>query len=170
MKSSPIMLLQTLIEKIQVEINPEFEGKKGQSEFGESVELQVRQQCEPYSDYWDEETPPVISGIENRTYSVTLGIRTDPEVKARGPYSFELVFTGVVACVPEMIGDLPPQVAAQQYGYAMVYGAMREQFITLTSRMGHGGRLLPTVSFMDSGLPEKQGGPEDEASPSRISH
>lgn len=151
MKSSPVQLLQSTIEKISVDANLEFDSKI--TPFGEDVELQVREICEPFPDFWNaqERTPP-IEELPARTYLVRLAIRSNPEKSKEIPYSFELIFSGVVASVPSFV-DMPAADSARQYGLAMLYGAMREQFLTMTSRMPHGARLLPTASFMDGTSP-----------------
>lgn len=149
MKPSPVQLLQSTIEKISVDANLDFDPQQDE-QLGDNVELQVRELCEPFPQYWETQgqTPP-IEGLEDRTFVVRLAIRTDPELAASLPYAFELIFSGVVASDPSW---KHPQ-AARQYGLAMIYGAMREQFLTMTSRMPHGARLLPTVSFMDPDPP-----------------
>lgn len=145
MKPSPVQLLQSTIETLSVEANLDFDPQQGS--ISENVELQVREICEPFPDYWEEQSPPV-EGLQERTFIVRLAIRSDPEQASRIPYAFELIFSGVVASPPSLNLFTPVQ-SARQYGLAMIYGAMREQFLTMTSRMPHGARLLPTVSFME---------------------
>lgn len=147
MKSSPIQLLQSTIEKLSVEANDSYDGEDPNS-LGEKLDLQVKEICEPFADFWEDQKPAT-KELANRTFLVRLAIRTDPEGDAKAPYAFELVFSGVVACMPPKLNHFSPEQAARQYGFAMVYGAMREQFLTVTSRMPHGPRLLPTVSFME---------------------
>ena len=147
MKQSPVQLFQTTIEKLSIEALEEFSAAE-QSAPGENIDLQVREVCEAFPPYWDAQEPPV-PGIEKRTFLVRLAIRTDPENTKPIPYAFDLMFSGVVACVPERLNGFEPMQAARQYGFAMVYGAMREQFLTVTSRMPYGARILPTVSFME---------------------
>ena len=146
MKPSPVQLLQSTIEKFSVEAN--MLGSDRAAPTSEDVQLQVKAFCEPFAGFWEDQVPPV-DGIEERTFMVRLSIRTEPDGAASIPYSFELVFSGVVACFPETLNGFVPALTARQYGLAMIYGAMREQFLTFTSRMPHGARLLPTVSFME---------------------
>lgn len=149
MKPSPVQLLQSTIEKVNVEANLEFNPEG--APFGEDVELQVREVCEPFPQFWDSQgQKPPIEEFPERTFLVRLAIRSNPEKSFNIPYSFELIFSGVVASVPSFV-QMSPADSARQYGLAMLYGAMREQFLTMTSRMPHGARLLPTVSFMDGG-------------------
>lgn len=156
MKSSPVQLLQSTIEKVSVEANLEFNAEE--APFGEDVELQVREVCEPFPQFWDSQgQKPPIEEFPERTFLVRLAIRSNPEKSSNIPYPFELIFSGVVASVPSFV-QMSPSDSARQYGLAMLYGAMREQFLTMTSRMPHGARLLPTVSFMDSGSRSIDGG------------
>jgi hypothetical protein len=150
MKPSPIQLLQSTIETISIKASDEFT-PEDKSATGEDIALLVQENCQPFRDYWDSATPPLAPGIEDRTFAVRLGIRSDPEHGgAVLAYEFDLLFSGVVACLPERTSEFDPEQMARQYGFAMIYGAMREQFLTLTSRMPNGPRLLPTVSFMES--------------------
>ena len=149
MKASPVQLLQSTIEKLCVESNLEFEDT-GTDLRVENVEIQVKEECQLFSEYWDDEKSLSSGeGIRDRTYRVRLSIRTGQEAAKAAPYAFDLVFAGVVACMPPRLNQFSPEQAARQYGFAMIYGAMREQFLTATSRMPHGPRLLPTVSFME---------------------
>lgn len=150
MKPSPVQLLQSNVDKISVEVNNEFEPDVRGAAFSEGITLQVKEHFEAVPDFWDEQGAPPKPGIRDRTFMVTLGIRTDPKEKKSAPYSFEILATGIVACMPEKVNALEPDEAAKQYGLSMIYGAMREQLLMITSRMVHGPRLLPTVSFMES--------------------
>ena len=145
MKPSPVLLLQSTIEKISVEANVDFDPNDRSA--SDDVELQVREICEPFPDFWQGQPEPA-EGIDERTFVVRLAIRSDPEKAADIPYPFELIFSAVVASPPSL-NQFTPVQAARMYGFSMVYGAMREQFLTMTSRMPHGARLLPTASFME---------------------
>lgn len=149
MKASPVQLLQSTIDKISVEVNESFDPTSGTTSLREDIVLQVKEEFGTFAEYWDSETPLPDPGIKSRTFLVTLGIRTDPSEKTDAPYRFEIVCTGIVACMVEKVHTLQPDEAARQYGLAMIYGTMREQLLGVTSRMAHGPRLLPTVSFME---------------------
>lgn len=162
MKPSPVQLLQSTIDKIAVEANDKFDSSGKGASLREDIVLQVKEGFQDFAEYWDKGNPAPLPGLENRTYLVSLGIRTDPEDRQQAPYSFELAVSGIVACMPEMVHQLRPEEAARQYGLAMIYGAMREQLLTVTSRMVHGPRLLPTVSFME---PPKESGTAKQLKP-----
>lgn len=145
MKLSPIQLLESFPEKVWVERNK----SEGAPEDGESVfdriDLQVFKRIEPFPDFW-EDAPPV-PGLKDRTFRLTLGVRTPEETKV-GAYVFEFVVTGAIACIPETLGGRNPEDVAFEYGLAILYGMIREQFASISSRMQPGIRLLPTLSFM----------------------
>lgn len=149
MKPSPVQLLQSTIEKLCVSVDEGFVPPDKGGSFALSIDLQVKEEFHAHASYWTEENPPIAPGVEKRTFVVRLGVRTDPERQTKGPYVFELEFAGIVACMPERLNEFAPDQAARQYGFAMLYGAMREQFLSVTSRMPHGPSLLPTVSFME---------------------
>jgi hypothetical protein len=145
MKSSPIQLLESFPEKVWVERNKlEYALKNGESVF-DRIDLQILKSIEAFPDYW-EDTPPV-SGLKDRTFRVTLGVRT-PENTKVGAYVFEFVVTGTIACIPDNLGVRSPEDISFEYGLAILYGMIREQFASITSRMQPGIRLLPTVSFI----------------------
>jgi hypothetical protein len=149
MKASPIQLLQSTIEKLSVEANPDYVASTAAS--SEDVPLEVREICEPFPTFWEGQAQSP-EGIAERTFMVRLALRTDPDLSGTIPYPFEMIFSGVVACMPKTVNGFPPALTARQYGLAMIYGAMREQFLVMTSRMPYGPRLLPTVSFMEPDL------------------
>ena len=155
MKPSPIQLMRSTIEKLSVEVNSDYQSGTEDAQLMENLVLQFKEDFRPLDGHWSEQNPVPMPGIEQRTFSVSLGIRTDPD-DLKGPYSFEVVASGIVACVPERVHELTAAEAARQYGLAMIYGSMREQLLTVTSRMVHGGRLLPTVSFMEPPAAAKQ--------------
>ncbi|MFC7434214.1 hypothetical protein ACFQNJ_06780 [Hydrogenophaga bisanensis] len=145
MRASPIQLLESFPEKVLVEAALlDQDEEQGQQAF-EKVDLQIMRGIEPCSDFW--KIDPPVSGVNDRTFRVTLGVKT-PENKPAGGYSFEFVVSGIVACLPERVGDKAPIDVAFEYGLTILYGMIREQFSFLSARMQPGIRFLPTVSFM----------------------
>lgn len=143
MKSSPIQVLESFPEKILLTIAESFDEKTQSGSF-EKLDMQVFRNIADFPDFWDE--PPPVEGLEKKTYKVTLGIRT-PKDKSAGPYLFEFVTSGVVVCVRD-VGDKSSRDIAYEYGLTILYGNIREQIATLTSRMRPGIRFLPTLSFI----------------------
>lgn len=148
MKASPIQLLESSLAKAFVEPVADYDdGGSDVSQVFEEVVLQTYKRIDAFPDFWASEKPP-FPGLADRTYRLALGVRTPDDQGQNGPYKFEVMFTAVVACIPERIGELSPAQAAQEYGLTMLYGMIREQVLNLTSRMTYGTRLLPSVSFM----------------------
>lgn len=147
MKASPIQLLESSIQKVFVESNDEYDEESNGTGPFEEIVLQTFKRVDAFPDYWDDEKPPV-DGLADRTYRLSLGVRTPTDDPSTGPYMFEVVFNAVVACVPERVGTLTAAQAAREYGLTMVYGMIREQLLNATSRMPYGARLLPSVSFI----------------------
>ena len=145
MKASPIQLLESFPEKVWVEI-PQMDGENSvnQAEF-ERVDLEILRGIEQCADFWKEDVP--IQGVQERTFRVTLGVKT-PENTPAGGYIFEFVVSGIVACMPEKVGGKMPKDVAFEYGLTILYGMIREQFSMISSRMRPGIRFLPTMSFM----------------------
>lgn len=142
MKSSPIQILESFPEKILLTTRDDAEDSVPGS--FEKLDLQVFRRIVECPEFW--ESSPPVEGLESRTFKVTLGIRT-PKDKPAGPYLFEFVSSGIVACV-QNISDKSPKELAYEYGLTILYGNMREQIATMTARMNPGIRFLPTLSFI----------------------
>lgn len=150
MKKSPVQLLESILDKVLVQPNPEYDDD--QSEPSSKVLLEFHREIEPATEYWKDQ-PVLESGMEGRTYRVQLGVRTPPNSPA-GPYSFEIVCSGIFACTADkLFKTLSPEDAIAEYGYTILFGVIREQLVSLTSRMTYGSRMLPTMSFMGDRTP-----------------
>jgi len=165
MKRSPIQLLQSTLLKISLEpvTADRFDQRFGPSPFEyEKVVFETAKSCSKFPEYWTEIKPPV-DGLVERTYYVQLGVRTPLDGEDIGPYRFEVVCSGVVVVMPgrKMVNSSDDDIALQ-YGLTMLYGAIREQISTLTSKMTHGQAMLPTLTFLD----EKFGDPKTLAAES----
>jgi len=145
MRPSPIQMVEAFPEKVWVELNKNIDPSSDDDSLLDKIEFQFLKRLEPFSEFWEVGEP--FEGANERTYKVTLGVRT-PENTDVGAYVFEIVITGAFACVTEKVGDLEPEDAAYEYGLTMLYGMVREQFSAITSRMLPGIRTLPTLSFI----------------------
>jgi hypothetical protein len=149
MKQSPIQLLESFPRKMLVEeVGPD---DSDESAF-EKIDLQIMRGIESVPQFWEEKPP--LSGLENRTYRVTLGVRT-PRDKPAGPYEFEFILSGIFACmaIPK---DKKCEDMAYEYGLTILYGNIREHFATISSRMEPGVRFLPTLSFLGETIPRQR--------------
>jgi hypothetical protein len=150
MKLSPVQLLQAAFTRVRVELdiahapseplNPltqvfVFDGVNIATEFGfGEVDL-------------DHE--------RGQLYRVNLRVVVDnvplPEQTGQtfSPYQIDIEVGGVVA-IPHGAEKLgPPQDLASVNGASLLWSAIREQVLTLTSRMSAGPAMLPTVHFHD---------------------
>lgn len=88
-------------------------------------------------------------------YFLTLRLLIDNEpdqanpAQKFSPYKVDVEAGGVVIVAngADMLGDLEDLVTVN--GLALIWGAIREQVATLTSRMPVGTALLPSVNFLD---------------------
>jgi hypothetical protein len=149
-KPSPIQLLQVMLKHVRVELDPEhlppeipnpltavftFDGVTIQTEFGIG-------EADPDHD-------------RGRMYFTSLQVIVDnaPNTEAKGqkfsPYRVDIAVEGMIL-VPKGAERLgPPQDLAAVNGAAMLWSVVREQVLTLTSRMRAGPVMLPTVHFHD---------------------
>lgn len=144
MKLSPIQLLESSVEKIWVE---RVRGDAGEQahEMLDTLDFQVFKEIKPLPEFWVQ--PPEPAALKERTFMVTLGIRT-PATKSFHGYGFELVVSGVLVSLREEYRSHSVQDMVLEYGLTLLYGIAREQFTATTARMSNGPCVLPTMSFI----------------------
>ena len=146
MRLSPIQLLESNIEVVSVK--RDFDGHDlPERSLTSSLDLQVYKDVQQISNYWGPDEKPEPPELRNRTYAVSLGIRTPPQ-KNYENFHFELVVTGVIVCLPESFANKSVHDMVHEYGLTLLYGIIREQFAATTSRMRGGTKMLPTLSFI----------------------
>lgn len=148
MKESKIQLLSLDLERVTFKKNPRYQKGSSQSE-DDSVQnfaLQSAKAITKSPEFWDDDDK-VDPEAKEHTYTVRLGIRTPLRESTAYPYQFEVIFSGVVVNFDHTDGD--SDQLATKYGLALLYGAVRDQIIALSSKMKHGRLLLPTMSFDD---------------------
>ncbi len=151
MKLSPIQLLESSLEVVSIKRDFNTSTSEGIS-LTSSVDFQVYKELRQELNYWeasDQVDPP---DLRNRTYVVSLGIRTPPD-KNYNQYNFEIVATGVVVCLPEKFENKSVEDMVFEYGLTLLYGMIREQFAATTSRMRSGTKVLPTLNFLGEKAP-----------------
>ena len=150
MKPSPIQLLQLTFKRIHVEIDPEhapaepanplttvfvFDGVGITTEIG-LAEIDMAHERGPM-------------------YLVSLQVlvdnqpsETEPDCKF-SPYRIDIEVAGIILLPKgaEKLGN--PHDLVSVNGAALLWSAIREQVLTLTSRMPAGPVMLPTVHFHD---------------------
>lgn len=144
MKLSPIQLLQSSVLRITVS-SVDTENSELSQPMSSTLDFQVLKEIRLNQQFWDDE--PDAGTIKNRTYKVTLGIRT-PEDKSFHQYRFEIVLTGVVVSMQDSFPRHSVEDMVYEYGLTLLFGIAREQLATTTARMSNGSCLLPTMNFM----------------------
>jgi preprotein translocase subunit SecB len=144
MKFSPIQLHESHFEKILIECADQ-QSNSAQLTLPPDFAVEIFKYIKLSPSYWGIEPP--VPGLNERTYAITLGLRTMEEGKFEG-YKFELIASGVFSCSIENFKSKSVQDMVFEYGLTLLYGMMREQFANATSRMSKGLKLLPTMSFM----------------------
>jgi len=144
MRLSPIQLLESSVERIFVE---QVKGDEVQESFDmtRTLDFQVFKEIQPFAGYWSEAPDP--ADLQDRTYRVTLGLRTPPE-KHFQEYRLELVVAGVLMAMPKSFKNRSVQDMVLEYGLTLLYGVAREQLAATTARMRNGCCTLPTMSFL----------------------
>lgn len=144
MKLSPIQLLQSSIQRITVSSVDDKKPELSQPMLS-TLDFQVLKEIQLNQQYWDDE--PDAGSIKDRTYKVTLGIRT-PEDRSFHQYHFEIILTGIVVSMQESFPQHAVEDMVFEYGLTLLFGIAREQLATTTARMTNGACLLPTMNFM----------------------
>lgn len=81
-------------------------------------------------------------------YALRLALEIEPKSESSFPYSIDIEMEGFFAVVDEKtISD--PRNMVLVNGSAVLYGAIREHLLMVTSRFVHGNLMLPTVNFLD---------------------
>jgi len=84
-------------------------------------------------------------------YGVSLALKVGPKSDEQAPYDVQVTTKGLVRIhlvQAEGQGE-ERRVRALVNGVSLLYGAVRDQVMTITSRSVHGPFLLPSVSFAD---------------------
>ena len=83
-----------------------------------------------------------------KQFALKFRITLDNEKGKVAPYNLDIEVAGVFSIVSNMpVADREDFVLVN--GCAVLYGAIRDQVLTLTSRSARGPLMLPTVNFLD---------------------
>lgn len=152
MKPSPVQLLHLAFRKVQVEVDekvPFDAGKLAPFEAFdfEGVTFINRTGIEELTD----ETAKAADGhVFQLAFELLVNNDSkDSEKQVVSPYLIDIRVAALVRIPPgaERLG--PPRDLAAVNGCAIIWGAIREQLVNLTSRMPCGPAMLPTVHFHD---------------------
>ena len=161
MKPSPVSLLQLMFKRVQVELDPQHVPEEIPNPLissftfdGVSIQTEVG--------IGEAEPEPNRGRIFLLELRVLVNNEPNPEASNQrfSPYTIDVAAEGVVL-IPngaEKLG-LPEDLAVVN-GASLLWSAVREQVLTITSRMRAGPVMLPTVHFHDL----KQGAEQTVAS------
>ena len=164
MKPSPVQLMQLMFKHVKVELDPThlpaevpnpltsvftFDGVSLQSEVGIG-------ESDPHHERG------TVFFVELR---VVVDNEPNPDIKGQkyAPYKVDVAVEGVVLLPKgaEKLGDAEDLAAVN--GASILWSAVREQVLTITSRMRAGPVVLPSVHFHD--LKKRNDAPEVAAPP-----
>jgi hypothetical protein len=83
-----------------------------------------------------------------RQFALKFRIALENKIGKAAPYDVDIEVAGVFSIISDMpAADREDFVRVN--GCAVLYGAIRDQVLTLTSRSARGALMLPTVNFLD---------------------
>lgn len=150
MKASPVQLMQLMFKHVRVDFDPEHQAPQV---INPLTEVFTFEGVSLYSEVGIGEAD--MNHERGRVYVVELRAVVDnapnPEVTNQrfAPYKIDVAAEGLIL-IPkgaEQVGD-PVDLAAVN-GASMLWGAIREQVTTITSRMRAGPVVMPSMNFHD---------------------
>lgn len=149
MQLSPLQLLEYVFDGVSVqpvegykldpEVSPNLVFFPGKLSISAEVGIDLLAEESKYSDY-----------------GVSLALKVGPKSDELAPYEVHVTVKGLVRMhLVQADGQAEERrVRALVNGVSLLYGAVRDQVMTITSRSVHGPFLLPSVSFADLALPK----------------
>lgn len=144
MQLSPLQLLEYVFEGVSVQpvagykpepdVSPNLVFFPGKLSISAEVGIEALAEGSKYSDY-----------------GVTLTLKVSPKSDELAPYEIRVTARGLVRMhlVQAEGQEEERRVRALVNGVSLLYGAVRELVVTITSRSVHGPFLLPSMSFSD---------------------
>lgn len=141
MRPSIIQLRQLVFQRISIEeANPDSQSAGEAVDFDfEGVNFGLHQDYSPI----DPE-----DGSDPVAYLVSLGVSIDNKEGKASPYNINVLALGIVEVSKKLEKEKRAGIAAVN-GMSLVYGAIREQVTSLSSRFLPGPMILPTMDFRD---------------------
>lgn len=149
MQLSPLQLLEYVFDgvsvqpvegyKIDPEVSPNLVFFPGKLSISAEVGIDLLAEEPKYSDY-----------------GVSLALKVGPKSDELAPYEVHVTVKGLLRMhLVQADGQGEERrVRALVNGVSLLYGAVRDQVMTITSRSVHGPFLLPSVSFADLASPK----------------
>lgn len=131
MKPSILQLEEYYFTEARISLSPSFKPGKGIKLSAEQLDCQIK------SSYVE----------ENDSYYIELLFNLEPakHTKINVPYDISLCIAGKITVSPDYKGD-KEQIAVIN-GASLLYSAVREHLLYLTSRYPFGSITIPTVNF-----------------------
>ena len=149
MQLSPLQLLEYVFDGLSVqpvkgyqpdpEVSPNLVFFPGKLSLSAEVGIDLLAEESKYSDF-----------------GVSLALKVRPKSDELAPYDVNVTVKGLVRMhLTQAEGQAEERrVRALVNGVSLLYGAVRDQVMTITSRSVHGPFLLPSVSFADLAVPK----------------
>lgn len=151
MQLSPLQLLEYVFDGVSVQpvkgyqpdpdVSPNLVFFPGKLSLSAQVGIDLLAEESKYSDY-----------------GISLALKVGPKSDELAPYEVNVTVKGLVRMhLTQAEGQAEERrVRALVNGVSLLYGAVRDQVMTITSRSVHGPFLLPSVSFADLALPKHE--------------
>lgn len=150
MKPAPIQLLQVVFKKVQIEWDERHAPEEPPNPL---TTIFVFDGVDITTEFSIGEMDP--NHERGRLYLVMLRVVVDNDAPSEkpdrkfSPYQIDVEARGVVL-IPNGAEKLaPPDDLAAVNGASLLWSALREQVLTVTSRMMNGSVMLPTMNFHD---------------------
>lgn len=150
MKPSPLQLLQVFFRHVRIEVDPEHLPEDPPNPL---VSIFVFDDVDIRSQIGIAEVDP--NHERGRTFVVTLRVIVDNQPnpnlvgQAFSPYRIDVEAQGIIVVQNGAEKLAPPEDLAAVNGASLLWGSLREQVLSVTSRMPAGAVILPTVHFRD---------------------
>ncbi|WP_153116467.1 protein-export chaperone SecB [Rhodocyclus tenuis] len=82
----------------------------------------------------------------DKNFALRVGVSGEPKEDSNFPYEFSATTEGVFEYIGEEDGDTMKRIVVIN-GAGLLYGAIRDQLMTLTARLNYGPMLLPSLDF-----------------------
>lgn len=151
MQLSPLQLLEYVFDGVSVQpvkgyqpdpdVSPSLVFFPGKLSLSAQVGIDLLAEESKYSDY-----------------GISLALKVGPKSDELAPYDVNVTVKGMVRMhLTQVEGQAEERrVRALVNGVSLLYGAVRDQVMTITSRSVHGPFLLPSVSFADLAQPKAE--------------
>lgn len=137
MQASPIQLIHLVFDEVSVSTRRDFVPTADQFDF-EGIDIEER------IGFFK-----LPKEVEHQPYGVRLGIAIEGTEQNPTPYNISVTIIGLFHHLNTDMDAKEQDKQAITVGLALLYSAIRDQVLSITSRGPHGPLTLPTVTFID---------------------